>query len=354
MESVAAESSNLLGAISEAIRDSSPPKMTPSDVVERAVFVSIKIRKPGASKKIDSGKFKFNDGADDGNPSSDVISEESDAAASEEDTPKDRKKVDADMIRVSKKLIDCKEFAAIQTIDSKIKSLIRKRCMPSAIRDGIFLLAASLINEVDEKVQTLTAARAKAIEAYGAVYDARVKEALEKLGPAGDASDYPPWSVVKQTFGVSVQYLTLGVPAVLGDVNQAIFQREQQRVAAQVDDMLENGRRGLRKLMSDLVESLASCVETNPDGTKKRIQARTVENLSDFLRVFDAQNSLTNDDALAVLADKARALLDGVDIKALRDDDGVRKQVSEGMQQIKASLSSLVIEEPTRAITFDD
>ena len=310
------------------------PEKKVKPLVDRAVFVSIRLGKPGVSKKIDSYRVSFD-------------SEESDALG------ESRNKVDRDMITVSKKLINCKEYKKITKIDGTLKKFIRNRCSPSLIRNGVFLLSVALVESVDRKVREFKAARESAIETYGLVYDARVAEALERLGPEGNRADYPPWEKVKAMFTFDVQYLSFAAPTVLGNVSEEIFAREQRKVEAQFKNALEVQLQGLREGMAQLVTAMADRLTVGPGGEKKVFHKSLIENMTDFLNVFDARN-LADDRALAGIVDQAKMLLTGVDAKALRTDDEVRKDIAEGFSAIKAQLDSMVVETPGRAITFDD
>ena len=316
-----------------------PKPALKGNIVDRAVFVSIKLRKPGASKKIDSNRVTFKAKSD--SPDDESLD------AVEGDG------VDHNMITVSKKLMDCKEYKAVTKIDSKLKQFIQKRCTPSLVRDGVFLLPIALVNNVDTQVQAFKTQREQAIEAYGAVYPERVKESLERLGSEGDARDYPPWVVVKGAFAFDVQYLSLGVPLVLGNVNQSIFEREQARVAEQFASALEIGKQGMRSMMADLVGGLTEKLTADPGEGKKIFRASLLEKMNDFLTVFDARN-LSDDSELAELVKRSKKILEGVDAKELRTDGAVKEYVANGLSEIKVALSSMVIETPKRAITFDD
>lgn len=311
------------------------------DLVERAVFVSIKLSRPGVNKKISSEHISFDSESDD---LGDALNGEPDGEA---------KTVDRKLIRVSKRIIDCKEYKAISTLDGKIKRYIRSRCTDSLVRDGIFLLPLALVNEVDHEVTAFKERRVELIEEYGAVYDQRVEEALERLGPEGNRNDYPPWSTVKEQFALDMQYLSLAAPTVLGNISEKILEREQEKVAAQFKSAVEVSCQSLREGMADLVNHLADRLTPDDSGEKKVLRKSSIEKLVDFLNVFDARN-LADDAALADLVKKARGLLIGVDAKVLRDDDHIRTDVLKGFSEIKESISGLIVAQPTRAITFED
>ena len=315
------------------------------NLVDRAVFVSIKLGKPGASKKINSERISF-DSESDGSDA------DSDGAEGNIDDINART-VDRKMISVSKKLIDCKEYRAISTLDGKIKTYIKSRCTSSLVRNGIFLLPLALINEVDKKIEEFKTKRVEFIAGYSEVYSQRVDEAIERLGPEGNPNDYPNWSKIAPMFTFDMQYLSLQAPTVLGNINEKIFEREHEKVAGQFRSAVEMSLQSLRVGMAELVGSLADQLATDPTGKKKSVRKVSVEKVVDFLRVFDARN-LADDAALADLVKKAKSLLEGADMQSLRTDDAIRNDVAKGFAEIKESLSTMIVEKPSRAITFDD
>ena len=331
------------------------------NLVDRAVFVSIKLGKPGASKKINSDRISFDsesveekdDILDGWMHPGEQAGENSDADEGNIDDIKARKHVDRKMISVSKKLIDCREYRAISTLDGKVKAYVKSRCTSSLVRNGIFLLPLALINEVDKKMEEFKTKRVELVEEYGSVYSKRVAEALERLGPEGDPSDYPAWEAIFPMFTFDMQYLSLQAPTVLGNINEKIFEREQEKVAGQFRSAVEMSLQSLRVGMAELVGSLADQLAANPTGKKKSVRKVSVEKVVDFLRVFDARN-LADDTALADLVKKAKGLLEGADMQSLRTDDAIRDQVAKGFAEIKESLSTMIVEKPSRAITFDD
>ena len=74
--------------------------------------------------------------------------------------------------------------------------------------------------------------------------------------------------------------------------------------------------------------------------------------LLDFLDTLDFRN-VTNDADLKRLADEARALLRGVNMKDLKSTGDLRQRVREGMQQIATQLDSMLVSRG-RKIRFDE
>jgi hypothetical protein len=75
--------------------------------------------------------------------------------------------------------------------------------------------------------------------------------------------------------------------------------------------------------------------------------------MADFLQTFEARN-IADDKELKILVGKAKDLLKGADPEILRDDEAARRQVRDGMAEIKETLDKLVVERPARMISFED
>lgn len=380
-------------------------KKKTADLVNRSVFVSIKIGRPGNHRKVDSSLVTFNDTGVTARPYEDL------------DLPADG--VDRSFVGINKKLIDCPEYKKIGRGDGLFKKLVGKRCAASGFRSAVFILPNKLIPEVDAEYEKRRAERLEEIAAYKAVYLTRVEEALGRLGPIGNRADYPPWSAVEKLFTFELQYITLGTPVVLGNVNQAIFEREQQKFEAQCVSALDEMKAGLRVQMAELVEHMvdrlqgdreASCKACNAtgenripctycsegkrwnqvisdpsdqgnwidcqscegkgynsstcekcegkgkwieEGKPKKFNSTLVDNMNDFLKVFDARN-LADDAELADLVSQARSLLGDSDTKKIKKDGDLRADIAAGFSAIKAQLDTMVVEKQTRAIRFDD
>ena len=89
------------------------------------------------------------------------------------------------------------------------------------------------------------------------------------------------------------------------------------------------------------------------DGKPKRFHATTVTKLNEFLENFSIRN-VTDDKVLASIVDSAQKLLNGVDVKDLRENEAVRDGVHKSFGLVKQCLDSLVVEGGSRKIQLED
>lgn len=75
--------------------------------------------------------------------------------------------------------------------------------------------------------------------------------------------------------------------------------------------------------------------------------------MEDFLKTFDVRN-ITDDKQLKVQVGKMRQLLKGTNPELLRTDESNRDFIREKFEEIKKNMAPLIVEKPTRSISFDE
>ena len=139
-----------------------------------------------------------------------------------------------------------------------------------------------------------------------------------------------------------MKYFSLGAPTGLEKIRADIFEREQEKAAAQWTAVLEESRNVLRAEMAELVDHMVERLEPGPDGKGKRFNSSLVENLDEFLTVFSKRN-IADDAALQEVVEQARKALAGVTPKQLRESRSVREATRARFEEVKAKLSRLVV-----------
>jgi hypothetical protein len=85
----------------------------------------------------------------------------------------------------------------------------------------------------------------------------------------------------------------------------------------------------------------------------KTFRDSAVGGLRDFFDRF-GQLNIGSNAALDQLVQEAKALVGGVDPTKLRSDEDTRLHISNGLRDLKDRMETMLIDRPTRAITFDD
>jgi hypothetical protein len=301
--------------------------MTTTNVFEKSVAVSLEIGRIGTRKKVQKGKMVLKEG--------------------EGEQP------DQNSVAASKELIDSKEFDAIVSLDNLIRNEISRLALPSHFRAGIYLVPIATVEKIDEMIRKYKEMRMELIEKFLASYKQSVIDAQNRLGGLFNINDYSSMEAIRESFQVNYSYLDLGLPKNLGTISNEIFQREQAIFNEKMVTAANEIQAGLRQAFKDLVDHMADRLKPGDDGKPKIFRDSLVKNLADFLETFKYRN-ITDDNELSGLVDRAKELLRGKNADVLRNSETFRDEVSKGLNDIKSSLSSMVVDAPRRKFSFDD
>jgi hypothetical protein len=251
---------------------------------------------------------------------------------------------DAHSIRVSKALLAAPELDAIKKADGELRRyLASKTSGPALFRNGVYMLAYAMVDEVDREVTTRLLTRANTlVPAFLDVYDQRVEDARRRLGVHFKAEEYPDKSTVAATFSAGVRYFTLGSPEGLEKIRADIFEREEQKAAAQWAEVLDESRNVLRMELAELVSHMVDRLQPDPSGKTKRFNSSLIENLDAFLADF-AKRNIADDAELQAIVTEARGALTGITPKRLRESAYSREQVREKFTAVKVRLDASVL-----------
>lgn len=264
---------------------------------------------------------------------------------------------DPGWIHAQKDLYNCSELKKIFSWDAKIDAYLDTRCLPFPLKRGVYLLPVDLYEEVETALTNHLVGLEPLVDKFASVLADAVAHSKERLGDQFDPRDYPTVEQAKSSFRFYWQYLNFNVADQLRQVDKKIFEREQQKLEAEwveassaIQDML---RANMANLVTHMVERLTpEPVVQGQEPKKKIFRDSMLNNINDFLRVFDARN-LSNDDELKLLVDKARAMTNGISPEIIRNNEGLRDALQKGFSQIKTNLDVMVTNAPRRAIELE-
>lgn len=148
-------------------------------------------------------------------------------------------------------------------------------------------------------------------------------------------------------------YVTFETPTRLQAISAGLFEAETAKARVRLESVADECEQTMRAGLLHLVDHLAERMSADADGKPKRLAHSTIENLNDFLKVFELRN-VTDDAQLGAIVIRARAVMNGMDHKQLKSDEAIRAKVLAELGELKSALDPLIVERPTRAITFDD
>jgi len=290
------------------------------ETAKATVLLDVRIQKPGKSRKADIGKVETTD--------------------------------DKTMLRLSKQLLDAPELRAVEKQDNEFRAWLYTQAVPGApFRSGIHVIPAALIEDVDARITRYADRRSRLVEAFLLAYPQRIEDARQRLGSQWKATDYPPAENMRAAFSVSYQYLTFETPAVLAGLNRELWQREKDKARDMWAEAQDEMRAAMRQAFGEIVSHMADRLTPGDDGKPKVFRDSLIGNFREFLQTFPARD-ITNDQELAALVDRARALLSGIDADDLRKADGLRSSVAANIASIKADLDNAITTGSARARKF--
>ncbi|MDD5060689.1 MAG: hypothetical protein PHN44_00190 [Candidatus Marinimicrobia bacterium] len=299
-----------------------------TNLLDNAIALSVTISKIGTRRKVDSRKVQIKE--------------------SEGEQP------ESDAIAVNKELISCPSFDAITKLDGDFRTRLYKLALPNPLfRNGTYLIPVSMVEYIDEMVETYKNERANKISAFVADYRNAVTDARSRLGGLFNINDYPDIETVRGSFQVVAQYIEIGLPAALGSISPEIFNRERAAFNDKLVSAADEITAAMRESFKELVDHMVERLKPGADGKPKIFRDSLVNNFKEFMDTFSARN-ITNDTDLEALVSKAKDILGGKSAEDLRNYDSIRENVVSGISEIKEQLSGMVIDAPKRKFNFDE
>lgn len=267
-----------------------------------------------------------------------------------EATEGDDEEVDQDSVAVSKELLKSKELKAVGAYDHFTRRWFRTRSVPSPLlKSSAYCFATSALPAMYEYLEQRYEGRKPLVEALVTALPGLKAQAQKDLGPLYDETQYPANDqAVRDLFDFTWQVVEIVTPdKKMRSVSQAIFEKEQAKAemvwttaGAQIDQALAIG---MEKVVAHLSKQLG-----NGKDKPKQLRQASITKVMEFLDAFKQRN-LSNNQELAKLADMARDLVKGIDVKDVRKDVDLRTRLIEGVAKVTADLDKMIEDKPTRA-----
>lgn len=254
---------------------------------------------------------------------------------------------DKNRISLTKKLFDCPEIEAINTLDTLTRTYILNRAFDGVIGKGMYLLPTTLIYDVQEQLISSAKRRKELVQNFVQVYENEKQKARETLRDQYRETDYP--ANPADEFYMSWKYIKLATPENLPPELLAI---EKEKTRAEWEKVSSEVRDALRYTFSELVEHLTDRLTPDIDGKKKIFKDTTVTNLEEFMNLFDKRN-LTNDKELAALIAKARQVIATASPEKIRTSNMTRSTVARNMAEVKEAISKLISTKTSRKFDLE-
>lgn len=306
------------------------------NILSRAVLYEVSLSCWGTERKVDISKVNIT--------ANGSVAGEKEKDEGESEKSQDPKK---EALRLTKSLIKCAELDAIRKTDGKIRQYVYNRALPSVRRKGVYFVPLKLVREVESRMDEFKDERAEQVESFCKVYEEHKEKAKAKLGVLYNERDYPTVAEVRDSFGFTTSFQAAGVSEGLKDEYPELFAKEQQKAEKAWAEAAEEIRQVMREGLKSVVDHMVDRLKGNGDGKPKVFRDSLVENMQEFLEMFEPRN-ITDDAELAALVAKVRKVMSGVEPAKLRDTPKLRKVVASGIEDIKTELDKLVMNKPAR------
>jgi hypothetical protein len=173
-------------------------------------------------------------------------------------------------------------------------------------------------------------------------------DAQARLGKTFDEAHYP--SDFGGAYRIEWSFPSLTPPDYLAQMNPAIYEQEQAKIAAKLEQAMQDFHTAAALELQELVAALAGSLANGADGKRKVLKTATVDNFKEFFARFKELN-ISSNDALDQVVAQAQELLFGVEAKDLRGKGALlRREMSAGLDAIKKQLPALVVDKKRRSI----
>lgn len=249
-------------------------------------------------------------------------------------------------IKLTKKLIQSKEYEAICAFQGGLRQWIYSRTTPSFFREGFQLVKLEGVDGIEKRLEKAREELAELVATLCLMFPGQVDEAKVALGDLFSERDYPQVEDLEKMFSIDWNWIAFTVPEGLP---AELRQKEQDKLERQFSDAGEQITEALRAGFMTLIQHASSRLDAGPGEKPKIIRDSMIGNIKEFIETF-SQRNLMNDVELQLLVNKADAILGNVTTQKLREDGKLREQIKAEFDGVNAKLAEMVVERKGRAI----
>ena len=257
--------------------------------------------------------------------------------------------VSNEWFRANKKLVDYDALKPIRKVANTSRSYLAAVSLPFPIH-GMVFMPKEMISRVDDKLNEFKDGFEKTVDAFLKRYDELREMAMVYLGDLFNETDYPV--DIRGKFSFVWRFVILDVPngntAILAP---EVYEREKEKFVQTMEQARELAIQSLREEFSEMVARITERFSTGSDGKPKVFKNGTVNNFYDYFETFKERN-IFKDDQLAVLVERAQAILGETPAETLRSDGDLKEQIRGSMQGVEEAMAD-ILSMPRRKITLD-
>lgn len=242
---------------------------------------------------------------------------------------------------VNKKLMaDCAELTAIQKFAANARTAHYETTMPWSDM-GLRLLPTTKYFDYHQKMTALRAEFDKLVEDFINVYDWEIAQAQVKLGGLFNVTEYPNKETIRDKFKFNLFYMP--VPDAGDwrlDVNNETLNDLTSHYSDYYATQLNNAMNDLWGRLHGVLTRMSERLDYGDKQTKKIFRDSLVENVMEVVDMTKSCN-ITGDTKMTAAAQKLESVLLGVTPDALREDDYLRHETKQQVDEVIRNLPSL-------------
>ena len=225
-------------------------------------------------------------------------------------------------LSAAKKLLDTRhpQFKAVTAVRTQAIDYWHSQTLPFPEK-GIRLLRHDQVESFHEHLTALREKLQEAVSELDLVYGQLRSAAQEQLGSLYNPADYPQTLV--GLFDLTWDFPSIGSTDYLRQLNPALFEQEQARVASRFDEAVRLAEQAFLDEFAGLVTHLTERLTPGAEGQPKVFRDSALSNVLEFFARFRSLSVCSNDQ-LETLVQQAQNLVQGVSPQALRDQADVR------------------------------
>lgn len=242
---------------------------------------------------------------------------------------------------VNKKLMaDCAELTAIQKFAANARTAHYETTMPWSDM-GLRLLPTTKYFDYHQKMTALRAEFDKLVDKFIEVYDWEIAQAQVKLGGLFNPTEYPDKETIRAKFKFNMFYMP--VPDA-GDWRLDINNETLNDLTSHYSDyyaaQLNNAMKDLWGRLHGVLTRMSERLDYGDKQTKKIFRDSLVDNVMEVVDMMKSCN-ITGDTQMTAAAQKLEGVLLGVTPDALREDDYLRHETKQQVDEVIRNLPSL-------------
>lgn len=255
------------------------------------------------------------------------------------------KEADPEFLRASKYLIARDYMKPLEQIRNKARDFVYRKTLPFPIT-GILFIPRQMLLEVDEELTRQKNSFNEAVTDFISQYKSYVEMAKDHLKGLWNQDDYP--QNIAGKFDFQWMFFNIDAPGKKSLITPEIYDREVNKFQQTMLEFQETAVATLRATFAEMVDHLVDRLDND-----KVFRDSSVNHFKEFLEDFQKLD-IVNDTEIRELVDRCRELLSGTRPQDLRDNELLKRHVSEKMGEIKNIIDTKVLTgRPFRKIMFD-